>query len=206
MKTVSISVLVVLLVALVSCKDTLVEETSIESPLNISVFQQAVLDEINLVRTDPTAYAELRLKSDMENSSDNGSYLYLKNSTPIGALRFSNILNLSASNYALFLSERNLIGHDENGTPLKRAIFVGFEGTSVGENIAACSGDRFNSTINPQTAAISFVRIMIIDDGVEGFAHRLTMLNSKYKTIGIGFSRNTASTYINYNVQDFGNQ
>lgn len=201
----TITVGIVLLIGIVSCKNTLDDSATIDTPINITSFQQYMLDEINLARTSPAGYAELRLKADMENSTDNGSYLYLKNLPSIGALSFSYPLNLSASNYASFLAEKNLMGHNEDGTPLKRAIIVGFTGSSIGENIAASSGDSFNSVLNPKEAAIEFVRVMIIDEGVVDLGHRMTMLNSKYKTVGIGFKRNTASTYVNYNVQDYGN-
>ncbi len=201
----TIAAFVVLLIGIVSCKNTLDDTATIDTPIIITSFQQSMLDEINLARTNPAEYAELRLKADMNNSADNGSYLYLKNLSPLGALSFSNPLNVSASNYASFLAEKNLMGHNEDGTPLKRAIIVGFTGSSIGENIAASSGDSFNSVLNPKEAAIDFVRIMIIDEGVSDLGHRMTMLNSKYKTIGIGFKRNTASTYVNYNVQDYGN-
>ncbi len=177
----------------------------VENPVSVTPFQQFMLDEINIARTNPAVYAELRLKADKENSSDNGSYLFLKNLTPTGGLIFNNSLNLSASNYAVFLAQKNLMGHNEDGTPLKRAVIVGFEGSCIGENIAACSNDNFNPILNAQTAAISFVRVMIIDDGVADFGHRLIILDTKFKSIGIGFTRNTASTFINYNVQDFGN-
>jgi hypothetical protein len=199
-------ILVILLISLISCESSMVEEEEVMPPLILTPFQQAMLDEINLARTNPAQYAETRLKSEMENGDDNGSFQYLKNLSPLGALTFCKSLTLSASSYSAFLSDKNLMGHDENGTPLKRAIIVGFEGSTVGENIAASSGDSFNPNLNPRIAAISFVKIMIIDERVADISHRLTILNPKYKTLGVGFSRNTASTFINYNVQDFGDK
>lgn len=206
MKTISTLILSAILIGLVSCNTDVVDEAIIESSTDISTFQKFMLDEINLARTNPAVYAESRLKAENESSTDNGSYQYLKNSAPVGALSFNNSLNMSSSKYALLLADKNLMGHNEDGTPLKRAITVGFTGTSIGENIAASSGDSYNAILNAQSAAIGFVRIMIIDEGVNDLGHRLVMLNSKYKTIGIGYVRNTASTYVNYNVQNFGNQ
>ena len=193
------------MVFFVSCRPTLDSDTASQIPGDITVFQQSMLDEINLARTDPVGYAEQRLENARKDSVDNGSYSYMKNLSPLSPLSFNNSLNLSASNYALFLAEKNLMGHDLNGTPMKRAINVGFTGSSIGENIAASTGDSYNSGADPKTAAIYFVRIMIIDSGVTDLGHRLTMMNTKYSTIGIGYSRNTASTFVNYNVQDFGN-
>ena len=192
------------MIILISCQPTLVKDATTATPQVISGFQQSLLVEINLARSNPAAYAESRLKTDMLDSSDNGSYLYLKQLTPRSSLIFNNALNISASAYAAYLAENNLMGHDLNGTPLKRAITVGFTGSSIGENIAASTGDSYNSVTDPNTAAIYFVRLMIIDAGVADLGHRLTMMNPNYKTIGIGYSRNPVSTYINYNVQDFG--
>jgi len=205
MKTISRVILATILIGLVSCNTDMVDEALVESPKDITAFQQYMLDEINLARTNPTVYAESRLKPEAESLADNGSYLYLKKSSPVGALSFNSSLNLSSSKYAGFLAEKNLMGHNEDGTPLKRAITVGFTGTAIGENIAASSGETYNALLNARSAAIGFVKIMIIDEGVSDLGHRLVMLSSKYKTVGIGYVRNTASTYVNYNVQNFGN-
>ena len=192
------------MVTFISCKPSLDNEIPVQVPLAITPFQQYMVDEINFARNNPAGYAELRLKSVMDESSDNGSYLYMKNLVACSALTFNHTLNLSASNYALFLAEKNLMGHDLNGTPLKRAITLGFQGSSIGENIAASTGDLYDSTLDPKCAAIHFVQIMIIDNGVADLSHRLTMLNAKYSTIGIGYSKNPSSTFVNYNVQDYG--
>ena len=205
MKPVLYTILLILVIAFISCKPGLDKEADVVIPQTLTPFQQSMLNEINLARTNPDSYAELRLKEAMENSSDNGSYLYMTSLAPLSPLTFNNSLNKSASGYALFLAEKNLMGHNLNGTPLKRAITVGFEGSSIGENIAASSGDSYNTDIDAELAAINFVRIMIIDMGVSDLGHRLTMLNPQYRTIGIGYSRNPASTFVNYNVQDYGN-
>jgi uncharacterized protein YkwD len=204
MKTLLLSVYALLLITLAGCQLTLVEDEAMETPRVISEFQQSLLDELNFARTNPSGYADLRLKAAKLDSTDNGSYAYLKNLTPRPSLTLNNSLNLAASSYALYLANNNLMGHNLDGTPLKRAIRFDFKGYAVGENIAASTCDDFNSTVNPQKAAISFVRIMVIDECVTDLGHRTTMFNPKYTTVGIGFSRNTESTFVNYNVQDFG--
>jgi uncharacterized protein YkwD len=204
MKLNSLFGLILLIVALIGCKPSLDRDMPVQMPQVVTLFQQQMLNEINFARTNPSGYAELRLQDAKKDSSDNGSYLYMMNQAPRSPLTFNNTLNLSASNYALFLAEKNLMGHDLNGTPLKRAITSGFEGSSIGENIAASTGDSYDSTIDPTGAAIKFVQIMIIDFGVSDLGHRLTMLNPKYSAIGIGYSKNPASTFVNYNVQDYG--
>ncbi|MCX6236816.1 MAG: CAP domain-containing protein [Bacteroidia bacterium] len=201
-----LSFLIIFLIGLVSCKSYVTDDSpSTEIPKDITLFQQYMLDEINFARTKPAEYAESRLKAFNDHSTDNGSYQYLKNLTPVTALSFSNALNQSATKYAVFLANNNLIGHDADGTALSRAIREGYTGSLLGENIAGASDNLFNATLNPQSTAIGFVSLLIIDDGVADFGHRLIMLNSKYKIVGIGFGRNAASTYINYTVQDFGN-
>lgn len=205
MRVIPLSIIVILLFTLVNCKPSLDTRTTPEVSQEVTSFQQMMLAEINFARTDPAGYAESRLKIAVDDSLDNGSFAYMKGKTPLLPLSFNYALNLSASNYALFLAQKDLMGHNQNGTPLKRAITFGFIGSSVGENIAASSGDYYNSILDPQTAAVNFVRIMIIDAGIEDLGHRRTMLNPIYTTIGIGFSRNPASTFVNYNVQDYGN-
>ena len=205
MKAIFSVILLMLLMSLIGCKPSLDKESDVDILQVITPFQQSMLVEINFARTNPVGYAELRLKAASGDSADNGSYLYMKNLAPLAPISFNNSLNISASNYALFLADKNLMGHDLNGTPLKRAITVGFEGSSIGENIAASSGDSFNTLVDSEIASINFVRIMIIDTGVADLGHRRTILNPTYRTVGIGYSRNPSSTFINYNVQDFGN-
>ena len=206
MKTFFISFLAFFLISLVGCKPISDKDTTSENLPTITAFQQYMLVEINLARTNPPAYADMRLKTDMLDSTDNGSYLYLKSLTSSSALSFSNSLNISASNYAKFLAENNLMGHDEDGNPLRRAIIQGFNGYSIGENIAGSTCVDCDSEIDSKTAAINFVKIMIIDRRVADLGHRLTLLNPEYTVVGIGYSRNPSSTFINYNVQDFGAQ
>jgi uncharacterized protein YkwD len=204
-KTISTLIIVIILFGFVGCNTALIEEISIEKTKDITAFQQYMLDEINFARTKPLEYAELRLKVENENSKDNGSYSYLKNSTQVEAVSFSQALNQSATDYAAFLAEKNLLEHCADGTPLKRAIRAGFTGTTTGENIAAASENCYNPVLNSKSAAIEFVRILIIDEGVADVGHRLIILNPKYTAVGIGFTQNTATPTLNYVVQDFGN-
>jgi len=205
MKTSQLLILVILLFGIGSCTKDLTEKSVVEIPKVVTPFQQYMLDEINFARITPVKYAETRLKADRDSSSDNGSYTYLKNLTPVGSISFNHSLNQSASGYALFLAENILAEHNADGTPLKRAIRAGFTGSSTGENIAIASAANFNALLNPRCAAIDFVRILIIDDGVSDVGHRLILLSSKYSTVGIGFTQNATIPLLNYVVQDFGN-
>jgi uncharacterized protein YkwD len=205
LKTIPVLIIATILVGLVGCSTALVEDIPIESVKDVITFQQYMLDEINFARTKPAEYAELRLKAENNNSKDNGSYNYLKSLSQVEPISFNQSLNLSASNYAALLAEKNLIEHYADGSPLNRALRAGFTGTATGENIAVASENCYNAKLNSQSAAIGFVRILIIDEGVANLGHRLVILNSKYKTVGIGYTQNSATPLLNYVVQDFGN-
>ncbi len=192
------------LLVLVSCQKNLNTEEPISAPKSISVFQQQMLDEVNFARTNPQGYAESRLKDAFLKGTDNGCYTFMKTVVPVSTISFNNALNISAGNYAQFLADKNLMGHNQDGTPLKRAVTVGFTGSSIGENIAASTSDAYNGVADPSLAALNFVRLLLIDTGVADLGHRLTMMNATYSTVGIGYSHNVSSTFVNYIVQDYG--
>lgn len=195
---------ILLLALLISCTKILIEEPVIKKA-SVTAFQQAMFDEINYARTKPADYAEQRLKSYRMAETDNGSYLYLTSLSPVAAVSFNSTLNKSATDYASFLAANNVFGHLEDTTPALRALRAGYTGTIVGENLAAAQPDSYNALVNAQTAAIYFVRDIIIDNGIPDLSHRLILLNNKYTSLGIGSARNTSSNYINYCVQNFGN-
>ncbi|MCX6229310.1 MAG: CAP domain-containing protein [Bacteroidia bacterium] len=193
-----------LLMVLLGCQKSLTTDALKVENQTISVYQKQMLDELNFARTNPIGYSDTRLKTAFNDGSDNGSYTYMRTFVPVGSLSFDNALNIAASTYAQFLAEKNLMGHNENGTPLKRAITVGYTGSSIGENIAASTSEAYNGIADPTLAATNFVRILIIDAGVADLGHRTTMLNKLYTKVGIGYSHNLSSTFVNYTVQDYG--
>jgi uncharacterized protein YkwD len=168
-------------------------------------FQQAILAEINYARTNPSGYATKRLTSYNSAGTDNGAYDELQSRTAVDALKLQSPLNTAASDYAEYLAENNILSHNAKGTPSSRASAAGYS-YSVGENIAAGSLEELNANSDPSGAAIAFVLMLVIDKGVSGVGHRNNILSSSYKKLGVGFSRNTYSTYVNYLVQDFGTQ
>ena len=200
-----LSLTIMILIGLMSCKSYRIGNKPIEKSDPIADFQQYMVDEINFARTKPSEYAALRLKVDKSRNTDNGSYQYLNTLIPSGKLSINNSLHESATNYATFLAKRNTIKHYIDGTPLSRAVRNDYKGTLVGENLAAHSGKSFNAFQNPQSAAIGFVRLLIIDQWVEDFGHRKILFDPEFTTVGTGFGQDTTSIYINYVVQDFGN-
>lgn len=185
--------LLLICMLLISC------ETEIIISDTTTIFNEQMLTEINFARTDPSAYAELRLKQD----NDNGSYLYLKSLLPVSPVTLNDPLREMALNYVTILKDS--LSHYFGGSPMLRAVNAGYEGTAVGENIAAATSGLFDISINPKQSAIEFVKILIIDENVLDLGHRKVILSSKYKTVGFAYKREPLSKYKNYLVQVFGN-
>jgi uncharacterized protein YkwD len=184
-------IFIILFCFLLSC------EKQLDSPVS---FQQVMLDEVNFIRTDPSGYASLRLQQ----GKDNGAMNFLKSIKPVGRLSISPVLTHSAADYVLLLNQT--LSHFQDETPLKRAQRNGYTGTILGENIAGGVPDRYNALDSPEQAAIEFVRVLVIDEGVIDLGHRQVLLDAKYSTIGVGFNRNPQGFYVNYLVQKFGNK
>lgn len=81
---------------------------------------------------------------------------------------------------------------------------AGYEYGWAGENIAGGSAKSMDAFINPETAAISFVLQLIVDNGVVGVGHRRNILNPHFKDIGVGFAHQNGGKYVNYLVMDLG--
>lgn len=168
-------------------------------------FRKHMLDEVNFVRTRPAEYAELRLRENRENNTDNGAYRYLKKSASVSALALHEILNLTALKYSNLLARKKQLTHTADGTPFTRMRKEGYKGSAMAENIACGSEQKYNALANPQSSAIEFVKMLIIDEGIKDAGHRHNLLNPVYKSVGFGFGQNPSSSCVNYIVQDFGN-
>ena len=175
------------------------------SQSDFTQFQKSILDEINNIRTDPSGYAETRLKSYYDSSTDNGAYTDIKSRNAVGSLELQDQLCSAASKYAQYLAEDNVFGHYENGSPAERCEAEGYDYYS-GENIGAGSYSYYNAEDDPVTAAEEFVVMWVIDMNVDGVGHRENIMSSTHKKLGAGFFRDTNSTYENYAVLDFGYQ
>jgi uncharacterized protein YkwD len=167
-------------------------------------FRKFMLNEVNFVRTRPAEYAETRLRINKENFSDNGAYAYLRKIKPVKALALHEILNSTALDYAKLMARKNTFSHVANGTPFERAKKAGYRYSAMGENIACGNDSHYNAMIDPESSAIEFVKMLIIDRDIKDVGHRITLLNPVYRSVGFGFARNPSSTCVNYIVQDFG--
>jgi hypothetical protein len=179
------------------------------SPLSSSftAFQRASLAELNYARTQPAAYAKDRLASFKNAGTDYGAYDDLTGRSAVCALKLQSQLCTAATDYAEYLATTNTFGHDKNGTPVSRCAAAGYNTTFFsGENLAGSGVAECNADANPETAAIYFVRMLIIDDGESDLGHRKAIMYSGNKTVGVGFCHKTSATYINYCVQEFGLQ
>jgi len=168
-------------------------------------FRNYMLEEVNFARTQPAGYAEMRLSANRENNTDNGAYRYLKKSSPVSALALHEILNSTALKYSYLLARKKQLSHTADGTPFTRMRKEGYKGQAMAENIACGSEQKFNALSNPQSSAIEFVKMLIIDEGIKDVGHRHNLLNPVYKSVGFGFGQNPSSSCVNFIVQDFGN-
>ncbi len=211
-------ILTLLLTLLVSCDtpvgntETDTDATSDESTENpdedLSLeerFRNKMLEELNFARTTPSLYAEERLLTDYEKNTDNGSYLDLKNTSPVNAITLNQDLTEAADGYSKYLAVNNKWGHYENGSPSERCEAAGYDNFS-GENIAAAGYFSHNIENDPENAAIEFILQWIIDEGVAGVGHRKNILSTSHNVVGIGYHYDSSSTYKNYSVQDFGSK
>lgn len=171
----------------------------------VTDFQNATLDELNLARTVPAAYAEDRLKSDFDAGTDNGAYHDMKSRSAVPAVGLQSQLNQAAMSYAEYLSDNNVFGHEENGTPVERCEAAGYSSFS-GENLAAGNFPGLDAANNPDEAAIMFVRMLIIDEGIPDLGHRENIMSEVHRSVGVGYAKNFHSDYVNYTVQDFGSR
>lgn len=169
-------------------------------------FQLAMLSEVNFARTDPKGYAEKVLADQAAKKKDNGAYSDLTRRKPLPPLSLEPRLCAAAAKYARYLAEKNVFGHNYNGTPFQRIESEGYTYHAAGENIACGSYNEQNGIANPALAAKTFVMQLIVDDGVAGVGHRKNILSSDFTELGVGFWQNPKSDYENYAVQDFGKQ
>lgn len=167
--------------------------------------EQMVLGEVNFLRTRPSEYAEARLKEYFEEKSDNGAYRFLQRMKPVHPLVLNDTLNILATNYAKLISFRKTLSHNLRGTPKDRANKAGYYGM-IGENLAAGSEDKFNALVNPQIAAVEFVRMLVIDMGIKDYGHRKILAEPGFRELGIGFNHVSNDKLKNYFVMEFGRQ
>jgi hypothetical protein len=169
-------------------------------------FANAMIVEVNFARTNPSGYADQRLKSDYDAGRDNGSYTQFKNGTfpPVEPLVLNAKLNAAADKRAKYMADNGIFEH---GDPKARMQAEGYNG-SWGENIAADPGSEANANNDPVVAAKGFVKQWIIDDGYppDNAGHRIILMKGSFEDLGVGFHHDSSSPWGNYSVQNFGKE
>lgn len=166
-----------------------------EKPAYLSALEQAVLDELNLARTNPQTYAKIledyrqkfqgRLvkrpgKIDLMTSEGvaavDEAIRELKARQSLPGLRISRGMSLAAKDHVNDTGPRGLTGHrgSDGSQPFDRMNRHGKWLRSAGENISY--GNDVGRDVVIQ---------LIVDDGVAGRGHRKNIYNPAFGVVGI---------------------
>ncbi|CAG9333030.1 unnamed protein product [Blepharisma stoltei] len=167
---------------------------------------QEVINEINVVRTNPKAYVdvvnnflkfykgnEIRKPGETPIITQEGPAAVqdclkrLRAMKPIPPIELSYGLSLAAQDHCEDIGPQGATGHDgTNGSTTESRIENhGDWDVTIGENI-----DFGNNN------ATDIVVSWLIDDGVPGRGHRENILNPAYKVAGVGFGSHTEFGYV----------
>jgi uncharacterized protein YkwD len=172
----------------------------------ISAEQKALLDEVNLLRSQPQRYAE-RVRAEFSSLGSDGIYLsegirirteegrravdealaFLERAQPVPPLRHVSCLSMAAQAHAEEQGPTGEIGHrsrDGSG-PSERAGRLLKGKASCGENIDY--GHR---------SARGAVIALVVDDGVPSRGHRTNLFNSSYISVGFGTGPHSRYRYM----------
>jgi len=157
--------------------------------------EAAVLQELNLARTNPAAYAGVveQYKRDFKNytmvlvdglwtrtvegvPAVDEAIGYLRKVAPAPALSASGPLVLSARDHVNDIGPKGMTGHEgsDGSRPAVRIRRYGTPKSTTGENIA----------FRPVTAR-SIVVQLIVDDGVPDRGHRHTIFDPDFRVAGV---------------------
>ena len=173
--------------------------------------EKAVLDELNLARTQPQKYAvfleEFRKDFHTDKSfrrhgvnmitkegvaAVDEAIAFLKKQKPIGAMTLSRGLSQAARDHASDIGPKGVVGHagSDKSQPADRMNRHGKFRRTAGENIA----------FGPDEAR-QIVMQLIVDDGVPSRGHRQNIFQDAFRTVGIAIGPH--KTFRNVCVMDF---
>ena len=160
-----------------------------------SGFEAEVLAEINRLRADPVAYADVlreyrtrirgKVVFDAEDNlveiSNEGvravdeAIAALEGAAPLPRLLAGDVLAIAAADHASYQAATGEIGHQSAGR-------------GPGERVMARGGGRFVSEVISygQRTAEDVVRQLLVDDGVPSRGHRHLLLTGHYRFAGVG--------------------
>jgi len=176
--------------------------------------ERAVLEELNLARSNPSAYA--RYVEEHKNSFKRGygvevdgrrvrtveginavdeAIAFLKQASPAPMLAASRSLTLSARDHVKDLGPRGMTGHvgTDQSQPTERVRRHGTPKTTSGECIS----------FGPVSARAIVIQL-IVDDGVPGRDHRKLLFDPDFRVAGIAIGPHKSYAYMC--VIDFADQ
>ena len=161
----------------------------------LSELEKEVVQELNLARTNPAAYAEylidfkryyigkhiqiggrMRVLTQEGVSAVNEAIDFLKNVAPVSPLSISKGLSLAAKAHREDQGPKGLVSHQgtDNSSPLDRMERFGKVQEAYGENISY-----------GEFSAREAIMGLIIDDGVSGRGHRENIFKGDFKVVGV---------------------
>ena len=176
--------------------------------------EKAVLDELNIARTQPQKCATFveEFKRGFKNDKSyvrhgvnmitkegvaavDEAIAFLKKQNPIGAMTISRGLSLAARDHVNDIGPKGITGHggSDKSQPADRMNRHGKFRRTAGENIS----------FGPDEAR-QIVMQLIVDDGVPGRGHRTNIFKADYRTVGIAIGPH--KTFRNMCVMDFADQ
>ena len=175
------------------------------TPSDVDSNTQALVDEMNLARTNPAGYVayleehkrnfqgalrvwvngrRFRLVEGL--SAVDEAIVFLKKAQPLQPLKGSRALGLSARDHAVDLGTRGKDGHvgGDGSNYLQRVQRYG-QPSSVGEAIS----------FGHNTARGAVIQL-IVDDGIADRGHRLTIFEPNYRFAGAAIAPHTVYEYV----------
>ena len=170
----------------------------------LTAVEQLILELVNRARLDPAGEAQ-RLNVGLNEGIEGGKI----SAAPKDPLASSDALHNAADAHSQFMLDHDAFGHQGigDGTPQSRIAAAGYSSpTMLGENIA------FRGTtgvVDENAFAVAMYRDLFVDKGIDGRGHRLNILNSSFREIGVGeqtgvFSQGGNNFNSTMLTQDFG--
>jgi uncharacterized protein YkwD len=167
----------------------------VQPKIELTPFEQQVLDEINLARANPKQYASyleqwkqscagnnLKLDAKRTVTLNEGAKAideaiqFLRAAQPLPALTVAQGMTSGAKDHVLDLTRTGASGHrgSDGSLPDQRVNRYGSYQGAVAENIAYAAATAREAVLG-----------MIVDDGVPARGHRLNLFNPVFRTAGI---------------------
>jgi uncharacterized protein YkwD len=210
MKILKVLAIFCLLIVCFSCS----EDNPVVVPDDTELSLQSLLDEINLVRTNPKQYAQI-LKSIRQYYNGNlyqepGEITMVTNEGVNAVNEAINELESISSRSALSLSpglNKAAKAHADDIGPKGLTQHNSSDGTTFGIRIKKYVETDGNIAENISFGSLKTARKimiqLIVDDGVPSRGHRVNILNANYKYVGFGWGSH--SVYKNMCVMNFAN-